>query len=57
MGSEREQVARQISEQTAELARAARGVGLDTLAYVLDIAWLQANDVLKGEEPPPPEAV
>jgi hypothetical protein len=33
MESESEQAARRISEETAELSRAARKVGLNTLAY------------------------
>jgi hypothetical protein len=43
MGSEREQLARRVSEQTAELSRATRKVGLNTLAYLLDAVRREAS--------------
>ena len=43
MPSERQKAARRISEQASDLARVARNVGLDTLAYLLDAVRLEAN--------------
>ncbi len=51
---EREEVASRTLTQVTELAQQARGVGLDTLAYLLDIVGLEARQhlVIKGSDPP-----
>jgi len=44
MPEDRKQVSERIEGQLAEMAREARAVGLDTLAYLLDIARLEAGN-------------
>jgi hypothetical protein len=49
---DREDIAKQIADSTADLAYLARGHGLDALGYILEIAKLEAENILKGEPGP-----
>lgn len=46
---DRTQVAEYIGAHAAELARMAREAGLETLGYLLEMAWLEANDAVAGK--------
>jgi hypothetical protein len=48
---DRAEVARRIAEVTGELAYTARCQGLDTLGYILEMAKLEAENILRGEAP------
>ncbi|MDB5592181.1 MAG: hypothetical protein JWR86_2706 [Enterovirga sp.] len=50
----REDVANYVADFTAELARLARSAKLDLLAYLLEIAHLEAEtSQRRGPQPPP----
>ena len=44
-GDPRQQAAAYVADLTADLARIARGHGLDALGYLLDMARLEAQSV------------
>jgi urease accessory protein UreF len=44
--------ARTIAEQAQELSRLARRHGLDSLAFVLDVAAMTAEEQYSGDRPP-----
>jgi hypothetical protein len=41
-----------IASLTGELARMARGHGLETLGYILDMARLEADQIARGTQKP-----
>jgi hypothetical protein len=47
VGRDRDQVAAYVAELTGELAVVARRQGLDALAYLLDMARLEAENVAR----------
>jgi hypothetical protein len=49
---ERVATADYIAELCADLGRMARGDGLDTLAYILDMARLEAQSLAHNTKPP-----
>jgi hypothetical protein len=54
MDQNQAEVALQIREQAAELSRRATEANLATLAYLLDCARIEANNIIEqagGEEP------
>ena len=54
VGRDRDQVAAYVADLTGELALVARRHGLDTLAYLLDMARLEAESTAR--RPKTPEA-
>ena len=50
-GEEGVATASYVAELCADLARMARGDGFDTLAYILDMARLEAQSLARQSEP------
>ncbi|MBX6424790.1 MAG: hypothetical protein IRZ09_02530 [Variibacter sp.] len=44
------EVAAYVADMTADLARIARGHGLDVLGYLLDMVRLEARSILRGSQ-------